>query len=300
MIARVLMLVIVASGVALAQPATKRKAAPDKYAKAASEAFTEALAADQKNDLTTALGLYQKAFELSPHPSTIYNIADVQRRNNKLPEAIKAYYLYLALSPTAPDAKEVEALIEKLGKTTGVLVVTTSAPKDKKSIDLAGAYIIIDGEIKKKPGVAVGANENGFPTFELDLPPGRHVVDIVTPLTYAWRWCEVKPGQRETCWADAPPRTDGNVVVSGQHTNVYVILDPKKRREHFISKRFPLPPGRHRLMLTDRQTHECPSLVVDAPKEGELAYVYITADEVDTLNRCRTLGYKRLKLRVDP
>ena len=72
-----LLLLAVLTGTAAAEEAAKRKTAPDKFTKAAGEAFVAATAADQKGDLPTALGLYQKAFAISPHPSTMFNIADV-------------------------------------------------------------------------------------------------------------------------------------------------------------------------------------------------------------------------------
>src|SRR5262249_40387492 len=109
-------LLVLAASVAHAGPDGKPKAAPatDKLAKAAGEAFAAAHAADGKGDLATALGLYSKAYEISPHPSTAYNIGDVARRLNKLGQAIKFYETYLALAPTAADRKDVEALIDKL------------------------------------------------------------------------------------------------------------------------------------------------------------------------------------------
>ncbi len=134
-----LVLGLAGSGPASADDAAKRKGTPDKFAKAAGEAFLEAVTADKAGDLKTALGLYQKAYGISPHPSTIYNIADVQRRLNLIPLALKSYETYLAIAPTASDKKDVEATIARLQATPGMLWVSSTPPSDSRSIDLTDA-----------------------------------------------------------------------------------------------------------------------------------------------------------------
>src|SRR5262245_46418639 len=108
---RWLALVLVA-GVAAADP----KAAPDgdKYTKAAGEAFAQARAADEAGKLDKALRLYEKAQAISPHPNTVYNIADVQRRKGRTKKAIEMYKKYLEMAPQAADRATVEKLIDGL------------------------------------------------------------------------------------------------------------------------------------------------------------------------------------------
>ena len=145
---RALLIVLALTAIAAAD-GTKKK--PDKYQQAASEAFEQAGQADKEGDLRTALGLYQKAFEISPHPSTAYNMADVQRRLGEIKNAIHSYETYLVLAPAAADRKQVEAQIEKLHKTRGTLILTTRPPSDPQSVDLLKGYIFVDGVQVMKP-----------------------------------------------------------------------------------------------------------------------------------------------------
>jgi len=118
---------------ASADDTAKRKATPDKFAKAAGEAFRDAVAADKAGDLRTALGLYQKAYGISPHPSTVYNIADVQRRLLLYADALKSYETYLALLPSADDRKDIEAILDALSKMPGTLHLVTAGASESGS-----------------------------------------------------------------------------------------------------------------------------------------------------------------------
>lgn len=277
----------------------QRKKAPDKFAKAAGEAFAEAVAADGKGDLNAALGLYQKAYGISPHPSTIYNIADVQRRLARWTDSIKSYEIYLALAPSAPDRAAVEATIDKLAKTPARLFVMTSGPSDPNSIDLKTAYVLIDGVIVIKPGTAPEARPeiSDQIAFAIDVGPGERVVDVVTPLTHGSRTCRVRPGEKSQCSVTAKPRIDGRVVI-----NVYDRgLDAKVNREgkSLVNTRTDLPPGKHRLLMRDR-SFECPSLTVEAPPGNDVAYVFAWSADYDSVPRCRKFDYTHHRLRFTP
>ena len=293
-----LAIVLALVGVAGADDA-KRKKTPDKFARAAGEAFTAAVEADQKGDLPTALGLYTKAFTISPHPATAYNIADVHRRQKKVTEAIKFYETYLALSPDAADRAEVERVLDQLAKTPGFVFVASSAKSDPKSIDLSTAYVLFDGKIEIKPGLEpTQTPESGvYVGLERVMPPGQYVVDVITQITHASTTCIVKPGERSICHVSAPPRVDGNVIVSGAQRHVGIHIDPKENR-HRDSKhgtRFQLPPGRARLIMRDDR-YECPPLVIDAPKGNDVAYVFLETKEPSSFDRCRTFTVTKLRI----
>jgi len=272
-----------------------RKGTPDKFVKAAGEAFRAAVAADKAGDLRDALGLYQKAFLISPHPSTAYNIADVLRRLNVLPAALKSYEIYLAIAPTAADKAQVEALVDKLTKTPGMLWVSTPSPSDPQAIDLTNAYILIDGEIKKQPGVEVHAGPNGFREgYGFDLRAGEHVVDVVTEVSFGSAVCSFGPGESKECSVRAPPRSDGSVVFNS-NDGVKVRVPPKpKGRNQAREVRFDLPAGKQRLQISDR-SFECNSMMIEVPK-GDIAYVFVSTTEHDRLERCRTLKVVQHKL----
>ncbi|MBL0216799.1 MAG: hypothetical protein IPQ07_23335 [Myxococcales bacterium] len=280
--------------------AAVRKGTPDKFAKAAGDAFRAAVAADKEGDLRSALGLYQKAFAISPHPSTIYNIADLQRRLNLLPLALKSYETYLVIAPTAADKQQVEALIAKLEKTPGMLWVSTPPASDPQAIDLTSAYILVDGEIKKQPGVESHAGPYGYKEgFGIDLRGGEHVVDVVTAVSFGSSSCKFGPGENHECMVRAPPRTDGAVVFNASNRSLEVRLPNDANRRSRSEVRFDLPPGKQRLQLRDR-SFECPTIPVDVPKGGDLAYVFVATTEYDRLERCRSVTVTQHKLHFAP
>jgi len=301
-VSRALLAIMVAIAVAPAHadaPAAKRKRAPDKFTKAAGETFDQALAADQANELETALGLYQKAYAISPHPSTIYNIADVQRRMNQLTDAITSYETYLVLAPNAADRAEVEALVQTLARTPGWLIVHTPPPSDRDAIDLAGAYVLVDGEIRKQPGPLAKPKiaRNRERSVELQLPPGKHVIDVVTALTYEAQSCEVRPGDTTHCEVKAAPRIDGTAVLSAIDRDFRVYAARNGRS--LIQSRVELPPGNHRFLLEDRR-YECGPVALDVRGGNTIAYVFVASAEYDYVKRCRAYDLKSHALTFAP
>lgn len=294
-----LALVLAAPALALADDAAVRKGTPDRFAKAAGDAFTAAVQADKDGDLRTALGLYEKAFAISPHPSTIYNIADVQRRLNLLPLALKSYETYLAIAPNAADKKDVEATIAKLQATPGMLWVSSTAPSDSRSIDLTSAYILVDGEVKKQPGVEIHAGPYGYREgWGIDLRAGEHVIDVVTSVSFGSEDCKFGPGENRECTVVAPPRTDGTVVFNSSDRGLEVRM-PGKGRQEKREVRFELPPGKQRLLLRDRR-FECPSIPIDVPRGGDVIYVFVATTQHDRLERCRDVTVTTKKLHFAP
>lgn len=288
---KALALLLIAS-TAVAQP----KTAPDKFTKAAGDAFTAAVAADKAGDLRVALALYQKAHAISPHPSTMFNIADVERRLGNLESAIKGFETYLAMDPEAKDKAQVEKTLEALYQTPGTLFITTLDATSPESLDLPSAYALVDGELKKKPGPVEMHKLRNIPVIALTVPPGEHVVDLVTPLTYATRACEVGPGEQHFCELRAQPRIDGNVVISATTRRIEVKQD--HRGKDLTYQRFELPAGGHRLLVTDRD-YGCAPITVK-PGVNAVAYSFLRTIQYDRLKRCRALDLKQLQLPFDP
>ena len=295
--ALVVVVMLVASVAQADKP--QRKKASDKFAKAASEAFAEAVAADTRGDLPAALGLYQKAYAISPHPSTIYNIADVQRRLARWNDSVKSYEIYLALAPGAADRATVEATIDKLAKTPARLFVTTSGPSDPNSVDLKSGYVMVDGVIVIKPGTSPEARPEigGQLAIAIDVGPGEHVVDVVTPITHGSRTCRLGPGDKSPCHVTAKPRIDGRVVITAYDRGLDVRAD--RTGKSLVDTRSELAPGKHRLLVRDR-SFECPALTIEAPGGNDVGYVFAWSGDYRTVPRCRKFDYTRHRLRFAP
>lgn len=277
---------------AAAADGSRTKALPDKVTTAASDAFAAAISADESGDLKRAQELYVRAFAIVPHPNVMFNLGDVQRRLGALGAAKRSYETYLALAPGAPDRADVEKLIARIAATPGRLRLTT--PNSVlNAVDFAAAYILIDGEIRRRPGAQppLGLTPEGFPQVVLDAPPGDHRIDVVTSLTYATQQCKVKPGERTDCLVYAPPRVDGALVLSGDDPLGVVVTMERKRGD--INERLTAPPGKQRLMVRDR-TYECAPLIVDVPADdAHVAYAYLGTSEWDRLERCRRITLRQ-------
>ena len=281
-----------------ADDAAKRKATPDKFAKAAGESFAAAVAADKAGDLKTALGLYQKAYAISPHPSTIYNIADVQRRLLLLAEALKSYETYLALAPSAGDRKDVEAAIDKISKTPGTLLLGTGAASDPNAVDWKSAYVLVDGEVKVKPGTAPQQLRDwgGQVGFVIPVASGVHVVDVVTAITHGHQVCRAPVGGQGFCSVSAKPRVDGRLVVNSSERTLAVRVEPKGKS--IVGQRVDVPAGKHRLLVRDR-SYECRPIAVEVPSGGDVQLVFLSTPDYE-LERCRAIDVKQARLTFAP
>ena len=298
---RVLLALLVITGVAAADTA-RRKTSPDRYTRAASEAFAAALEADQKGDTKAATGLYEKALSISPHPSTAYNIADIERRRGDVRRATRFFEMYLALAPQAPDRREVEAWIAQLSKTPGIAFLTTAAASDPRAIELTRAYVLFDGEIVRRPGTALASHPKS-PTIQglsIEMPSGDHHVDVVTSITHGQTTCRVIPNEVTFCTAIAPPRVDGSVILSGEDDAMRVYRNMTDRyADSLLNKRIVLPAGRTRMYVRDHYDFECPALDVDVPAGGDVAYVFLAPQENNSVERCRKFKVKRHLLELD-
>lgn len=291
---KAIVLAIVLTSVAYAQP---KKAPPDRFAKAAGDSFKAALAADEANDLPTALGLYKKAFAISPHPSTAYNIADVLRRQGHLSEAIQFFEVFLALNTNAKDAKEVEGVIAKLWATPAVLELESSPPSDPNSVDLASAYVLVNGEIVKKAGEPAAFDpRTSAPRIELSVPAGpEQTIDVVTPLSFNSVRCRLPPGEKRTCKITMDPRIDGSLVVSSNDNRRDLELQVAWAKR--VSRgRVKVPAGKRTFEVRDHNL-ECPgSVTIDVPKGTDVAYVFIDGQPTSFYQRCRTFKVKQHRL----
>lgn len=95
------------------------------------------MAAEKRQDWRTAIREYQAAYELSPHPDVLYNIAAVHERLGEARAAAGFYQRYLDGSPGAPDRAKVTGKLAELRARPGEVQITS---------DPVGANVIVDGQ----------------------------------------------------------------------------------------------------------------------------------------------------------
>jgi hypothetical protein len=187
---RALLIVALLGAPAAAGP----KSLPPQIVKAARDAFAAARTADEKGDLDTAAKQYKRAYEISPHPNVLFNLADVYRRMKSYETAIDTYTKYLASDGIA-DRAAVEALVAQLKAIPGTLEITMEEPD---------GIVFVDGKrIGKLPRT-------------VEVSAGTHVVDGITPITHGYGICSVQAGGSSRCDIRATPREDGNLILSGR------------------------------------------------------------------------------------
>ena len=112
---RLVLLAVLGSAAAPARVSAQPAPAPvDK--KEVAKQYTEAgLAAAKLGDYDTAINFYQKAYQLVPHPTLIFNIAEANRLAGRIEQALSLYRRYLSEASDgllAPDARDRIAEIE--------------------------------------------------------------------------------------------------------------------------------------------------------------------------------------------
>ncbi len=270
-----------------------RKTQPAQVVKAAGQAFAAAVAADEAGDLRGAIKLYEQAFELAPHPNIAFNLGDALQRNRDEDAyaAMHAFTMYLALAPDAADRVAVTARVDKLRALPATLTFAEKPPagrEDRDLHDLVDAYILVDGVIVKPLGVAPGKISNpSWTGFEVKVPGGKHVADVVSAVTHGHDdRCDAPPGRGTMCSPRLPTLSAGNVVISVSDRAIRVETGPNDAS--LADKRTALPPGKQLLAIRDG-SFECAPLLVDAPRGDDVRFVYLSTRDPSGLDRCRAI-----------
>jgi len=262
------------------------KPAPDKFAARAAAVFDKAVAAEQANKWREAVQLYEQAFELSPHPNTIFNVASLYADHGEDKRALEAFQLYLDLAPTAQDRAAVDQRIAAiLGKKATVPLETS------REIDVAESYVLIDGDFLAKPGQAREAK------LSVTYAPGHHWAAVVSPVSFgvrAFGSSSDYDDRAEPIHVQAEPRADGNLLVLLDY-GIKGELEGKHIDDE--GRRYQAPAGVHWLKLRDHD-RECRPLRVDIPAGDATAVVFVMPADVSEHEekRCRTLVVKQQKL----
>src|SRR6185503_18024919 len=93
--------VLMVSMVAYAQPAP-----PSDAKREAARLYVEdGVAAQNRGEFDAAISLYNRAYELIPHPVLLFNIAQALRLAGRIEQADSFYQRFLATNPTGPEAQ---------------------------------------------------------------------------------------------------------------------------------------------------------------------------------------------------
>lgn len=228
-----LVVVMLAAGVATAQPDNRAKA---------KEAFKRAVAAEQRQDWKTAVDEYQNAYDLAPHHDVLFNIAAVYEHMNELRQAATYYGRYLKEAPDPPDRAKVERMIETL-RTKPSEVTIESAP--------SGAMIVVDGERKGRAPV------------ELKLPGGQHQIVAEHEGTTATRMITVE--YAEPAAVTIAVGGNGTLVVGSNEAGATVRLDGNPIGVTPYTGG--VAPGRH-VVIVEKLGFTTVERVVDVPPDG--------------------------------
>jgi tetratricopeptide (TPR) repeat protein len=88
---------------------------PEKSNKQAAKAYVDAgLQAQRSGDYDTAIILYEKAYELVPHPVLLFNLAQAHRLAGRLHKALALYRKYLDTEPHGAEAATARELVTEL------------------------------------------------------------------------------------------------------------------------------------------------------------------------------------------
>lgn len=234
---------------------------PDKLAAAAGEAFAKAKAADDKGDLDEADRLYRKALAIAPHPSTQYNLADVQRRKKNIQGAIDGYKKYLEMDPAAADRKAVEKMIADLEALPGTIVI---------DVEESDALVFMDGEPLQR-------GKDPKNPFVVEKPAGDHVVDVITAISHDNETCRSYHATRRDCRLRPKPRADGNIVISGPSGMYRTSMGHSGEPTIHLKGRFSLEPGKHQIYVTSSRDRQCKPLDITVAK-GDSVVTYVWAE----------------------
>jgi len=182
---RLMLLAVLGSSAAPARVAAQPAPAPvDK--KQVARQYTEAgLAAAKLGDFDTAINFYQKAYQLLPHPTLIFDIAEAQRLAGRIEQALSLYKRYLSDAPAGPlaqDARDRIAGIEA-GKAEEARKVE-EARKAEEERRAAEAREAVEAGQERERAAAAAAAPSGPPGAappldtgapEAAAPPGRNL-----------------------------------------------------------------------------------------------------------------------------
>jgi len=109
-----LMLLAAAGTMAAPADAVAQTAASINKKQVAKQYVDAGLAAQSAGDYDAAITFYSKAYELVPHPTLIFNLAQAHRLAGRIELALSLYKRYLSEAPNGPQAKTARELVSEI------------------------------------------------------------------------------------------------------------------------------------------------------------------------------------------
>ena len=259
-ITAVALMLLVGAG-ALAGPPPKappkRKPAGEAYSLEALNKFVDAIIADKAGELRDAERAYEKSIEASPQPNSYYNLADLQRRMERLDKAIATYQKYLEVAPSAPDKQEVLGIIDQLQHSPGTLVVDGDEPH---------ALVLVDGKV-------VGPSPQ-----VLQLPAGEHMADRIAPTGMRGQRVKIENGKAQHIQLSVgsynrDKADDGNVVFSASPDITMSGSWNEGATRFRLPGKVALAPGHYVTQPFGR--YACNTIAFDVQPGKHITYVYL-------------------------
>lgn len=262
---RVLAIVLVLATSAVAEPKLEPKIEPPpppRVREIAHRLFEEAAAAAANNELDVAIAKYHELDRLAPHASITFNLALVYERKGELVKAIELYEKYTA-AETA-DAKTARHLAQ-LRATPGQVELEASTKFGVK------AAWYLDGDLVARD------------TATVELPPGRHRIDMISELGYYGTQEVIEPGHSRNrgnhLSVSADERKDGNLVISNTAADRwgwFYKIDGSDRNDALgkdvhHNGRYVIAPGKHAITARDSICEYDATIVVG---RDELVFVF--------------------------
>lgn len=247
------------AGGALAGPPAKspprRKPASEAYSLEALNKFVDGIMADKAGELRDASRAYEDSIKAAPQANTYYNLADVERRMERIDKAIAAYQKYLELAPSAVDKQEVLGIIDQLQHAPGTIVIDGEEPR---------AVVLVDGKM-------VGPSPQ-----VLQLPAGDHVAARISPDGIRSTKFRLENGKNQHVALSSYSRDkkeDGNVAFSGSAEVTMTGSWDERGIQFRLPGRVTLPPGHYEVQPFGR--YACNAVGFDVAPGKHITYVYI-------------------------
>lgn len=158
------------------------------HAQTAEELAAEATSAFQTGEFERAAELFERAFELDPHPIILFNLARAYQEGGALPDALLRFGTLdeldapqQVLRAAEQKIEEIEALLRSQGYDPEVVTASSYVPRGDLTITTQprGAAVYIDGEYRGETPYSVELVDAGSYSLRIELEGFHPVVQEI-------------------------------------------------------------------------------------------------------------------------